>query len=128
VQVLPDSEPLAQPFAHSPLEVAMRIGLVPRAGWATLALIIVFAANAAAQQAAIAGRPPIAAVAAAAATRLTHPDPWAEHAASQSARAVREHDSILNGLLIGAGAGAASGFLIAPHQFCDVPDSECLSG
>jgi hypothetical protein len=42
-----------------------------------------------------------------------------------SQRAVRERDSLANGLLIGAGIGAAVGMLLMPQLMCGAHDTEC---
>jgi hypothetical protein len=39
----------------------------------------------------------------------------------------RHRDSLWNGILIGAGVGAAVGMLIAPPAFCGNNDSECAT-
>jgi hypothetical protein len=39
----------------------------------------------------------------------------------------RDRDSLWNGILIGAGVGAAVGMLIAPPAFCGNNDSECAT-
>ena len=36
-----------------------------------------------------------------------------------------DHDTLWNGVLIGAGVGAAVGMLIAPQAFCGGHDTEC---
>jgi len=39
---------------------------------------------------------------------------------------IRRHDSVQDGLWLGFGAGVAAAWL-APHYFCDLPDSECAA-
>ena len=39
----------------------------------------------------------------------------------------RDRDTLWNGILIGAGVGAAVGMLIAPPAFCGNNDSECAA-
>ena len=39
----------------------------------------------------------------------------------------RDRDSLWNGILIGAGVGAAVGMLVAPPAFCGNNDSECAT-
>ncbi|RPI55150.1 MAG: YtxH domain-containing protein [Acidobacteria bacterium] len=41
--------------------------------------------------------------------------------------AVRTRDSVVNGMLIGAGIGAVVGMLIAPPAFCGAHDTECAT-
>ena len=42
-------------------------------------------------------------------------------------RTVRQRDSLVNGMLIGAGIGAVVGMLVAPPAFCGANDSECAT-
>jgi hypothetical protein len=51
---------------------------------------------------------------------------WPNLAHAQGTQ-TRERDSLWNGILIGAGVGAAVGMLIAPPAFCGNNDSECAA-
>jgi hypothetical protein len=41
--------------------------------------------------------------------------------------APQRRDSLVNGMLIGAGIGAAAGMLVAPRAFCGAHDTECAT-
>ena len=49
---------------------------------------------------------------------------WPAHADAQTAVPVK-HDSIWDGILIGAAVGTAVGMVLAPPAFCGRNDSEC---
>ena len=51
---------------------------------------------------------------------------WPNSAHAQGNQ-TRDRDSLWNGILIGAGVGAAVGMLIAPPAFCGNNDSECAT-